>query len=795
MKEEVYKISGMSCAACSAAVERVTRRLPGVEESSVNLTTEKLNIRYDEAQVTPEMIAEKVQKAGFGIAPFVPEENRADYYAIDDGGRQRVRVVLALIFAGVLLYVSMGQMMGRVPVPEFLDMWENPMGLALSEMVLAALVMIIGHRYFVSGFKALFHGNPNMDSLVALGCSCSFIYSVVMTVQIPGRPELVHQLYFESAAVVLALIQLGKYMESRSKRKTKAAIEALMQLVPPKATVLVRSESGSVEDDIAAGETEEVETVALKPGDIVLVKTGDRIPADGKAVFGNAGVDESMLTGESLPVEKAAGDAMTGGSIAVSGMVYIEIEKTGSDTVLSGIIALVEEAQGHKAPISRLADKVAGIFVPAVMAIAVAAFVIWMIAGAELAFALKVFTGVLVVACPCALGLATPTAVMVGTGVGAKHGILLRSGEALENLGKVDTVVLDKTGTVTTGKPKIMEIVALSSDAAQLLMKAATLERLSSHPLARAIAEAGDAGFDSMVGNALGGARADEPGKVYAVAEGSFEEAAGLGACGKLVERYGDLADADLAQGQLRRNEIRRFMLHIGSAKYMESKGIDTSGLAAHASRLAAQGAALAYAAEDGVCVGLLALSDEVRASSREAVGRLHELGLRVLMVSGDNAGAAGRVGSIAGVDEVLSGVLPGGKRDVVGRLKEEGHRVIMVGDGINDAPALAAADIGIAIGGGSDIAMEAGDVVLMKSDVLDVARAVRLSRATLRDIRQNLFWAFFYNCIGIPIAAGALYPGFGFVLSPMIAGLAMSLSSVCVVSNALRLRRVNLDR
>ncbi len=796
MKEEVYKISGMSCAACSAAVERVTRKLEGVEESSVNLTTEKMNIKYDESMVSPEQIIEKVGKAGFGCQLYVEEEEAPfdEYYAIDDDKGQKLRVISALCLSAVIMYISMGQMMGHLPVPQFLSMSESPMGLALTELVLTTLVLIIGRKYFVNGFKSLAHLNPNMDSLVALGCSCSYIYSIVMTCFIPGDPAAVHQLYYESAAVVLSLIQLGKFMESGSKRKTKAAIAGLVQLVPRQATVLSRGEDGSLEEDIKAGITAEVDTDKLKPGDVVIVQTGMRIPADGVVVYGSAGVDESMLTGESLPVEKKVGDRVTGGSVSGSGLVYVEIDKTGKDTVLSGIIRLVEEAQGHKAPISRLADKVAGIFVPVVMGIATLAFIIWMIAGAELSFALKIFTGVLVVACPCSLGLATPTAIMVGTGVGARNGILLRSGEALETLGKADTVVLDKTGTLTTGNLKVREIVALNSDATELLQKAAAVEKLSVHPLAKAISAAGDEGLAKMLGSSEGG-HINGPRKAYTVAEGTFSDTAGLGTCGKLIESYAELADGQGSGAFSRKNELRRSMMHLGSAKYMEQQGIDVSGLAEHASRLAAQGAALVYAAEDGVAVGLLALADEIRASSRDAVDRLHAQGLKVLMVSGDNAGAAGHIGSLAGVDEVRSGVLPGGKADEVVRLQKEGHRVIMVGDGINDAPALAQADIGIAVGGGSDIAMDAGDIVLMKSDVLDVTRAIRLSRATLRDIKQNLFWAFFYNSIGIPIAAGVLYPAFGFVLSPMIAGLAMSLSSVCVVSNALRLRGVNLDK
>ncbi len=762
MRDETYKITGMHCAACSASVERVTQKLPGVEKSEVNLMTETMHIIYDETQVSADEIGAKIRKAGFGMEdmPAVTDKwQRLDMEG--EGAAEKTGLIAACVLSAILMYVSMGQMMtSSLWVPGFLDMAQHPLSLAVVEMVLALGVLCIGRRYIIGGYKALFHLNPNMDSLVAIGCSCSFLYSLVMACMIPGDKSYVHQLYFESAAVVLTLIMVGKYMEAGSKDKTKDAVKSLLRLVPDTA-IRVDADTFDEGSEFTAA-VSEVPTATLKKDDIILIKSGARIPIDAVVLSGEGSVDESMLTGESLPVPKGPGDMLIGGSVTYNGTLYARVVHTGNDTTISSIVRFIEEAQAHKAPISRLADKVAGIFVPAVMAIALVAAIIWLVAGKDPAFALKIFTAVLVVACPCSLGLATPTAVMVGTGVGAKNGILLRSGEALEAAGKVDTVVLDKTGTVTSGKMRLRKVVAQNISAAELLACAAAVERLSSHPLAKAIVSGAEEKAEKL-------GISDAGGDKYAVTE--FADIPGRGAKAKV--------------------DGREYIF--GSARLMRENEIDIKAAKEHADELAEMGCALVYAAADGRCVGVLGVSDTVRDEAKAAVAALKDIGIEVIMMTGDSEAAGKSTAREVGIDRAFTEVLPEGKATHVEELKAAGHRVMMVGDGINDAPALTAADIGVAIGSGSDIALESGDIVLMKSDIEDIPRAVRLSRATVRNIKQNLFWAFFYNCIGIPIAAGVLYPAFGFLLSPMIAGLAMSLSSICVVSNALRLRRVNL--
>ncbi len=749
MREEKYDISGMHCAACSASVERVTRKLPGVERSDVNLTTEIMTICYDESQVTPEQITAKVEKAGFGCALHAEKQKTTQQDPADaetaELRRKKRELIAAGIFSLVLLYVSMGQMLPfglpGLPLPDLFSMHTHPVNFAILQLLLTVPVLYCGRNFFTSGFKALFHGNPNMDSLVAIGSGCSFAYSVVMTFLISDAPHTyVHNLYYESAAVVLTLVSLGKFLESRNMQKTKGAITALMKLAPDTA--------------ILAASGREVPTKSLKNGDVVLVKPGARVPADGVVTDGESSVNEAMLTGESLPVEKIAGSEVIGGSVNQNGALYVQVTRTGEDTTLARIIRFVEDAQGRKAPISKTADKVAGVFVPVVMGIAVLSAIAWAVAGEPFAFVLRVFTSVLVIACPCALGLATPTAIMVGTGLGAKHGILIRSGEILEITHRVDTVVLDKTGTVTKGEPTVMAVVPYQCGGDVLLTAAAAVESVSAHPLANAIT-------------------------AYAATQ----------SLGELPrpEHFENLSGRGL------RATLEGRTVLAGSRRLLEEAGVDPSPLLEEAERLASQGQTPMFFARDGVLLGLISVADPVKETSAAAIARMKELGIRTVLLTGDNHAAANHIGALVGADEVIAEVLPEEKASVVERLEREGRTVMMVGDGINDAPALTAATVGCAIGSGSDIAIESADIVLMRSDLQDVPRALRLSALTLRDIKQNLFWAFCYNTIGIPIAAGLLYLFGGPLLSPMFAGAAMSLSSVCVVGNALRLGRAKL--
>ena len=749
MREEVYDISGMHCAACSASVEKVTRRLPGVERSDVNLVAERMTIVYDETQVTPEQIVAKVEKAGFGAALHQEKQESAPAQTGEDPEEAELRrkkreLIVSAIFSCALLYVSMGQMLPfglpALPLPDLFSMHTHPMNFAVLQLMLAIPVLYCGRSFFINGFQALFHGNPNMDSLVAIGSACSFVYSVVMMFLITDTHGHAHELYYESAAVVLTLVSLGKFMESRNMKKTKSAITALMRLTPDTALL---ADSGK-----------EVPTSAVKAGDVLLVKPGARVPLDGVVTKGESSVNEAMLTGESLPVEKTEGSEVIGGSVNENGVLYVKVTRVGEDTTLSRIIRFVEDAQGKKAPISRTADKVAGIFVPTVIAIAVLAAAVWAIAGKDFAFVLRVFTSVLVIACPCALGLATPTAIMVGTGLGAKHGILIRSGEILEVTRSVDTVVLDKTGTVTKGEPAVTEVCPADGTTEGLLTIAAAVESVSQHPLAAAI--------------------------VQAALEKNLST-------GKQPEHF------DLLPGRGLRAALSGRTVLAGNRRLMEENSVDISALSEKADALAGQGETPMFFAADGALLGLISVADPVKETSAAAITALRKQGLRVVMLTGDSRAAAEHIGALVGVDEVIPEVLPEEKAVHVQKLEAAGHKVMMVGDGINDAPALTAATVGCAIGSGSDIAIEAADIVLMRSDLEDVPRALRLSALTLRDIKQNLFWAFCYNTIGIPIAAGLLYALGGPLLSPMFAGAAMSLSSVCVVGNALRLGTVKL--
>ena len=740
MKQEEYIISGMSCAACSASVQRVVSRLEGVESCDVNLITGKMTVGYDEEKTGQADFTRVVEKAGFGIRPDTPEEAEKPKAAEKKKGGFGGTVVSAVLSA-LLLYISMGQMLtDKLPVPPFMNISGDPYGFALTQLLLCIPVMFIGRRFFTHGIPLLLRGNPNMDSLVAVGAGASFIYSVVMTYMIPYNMHAVHNLYYESVAVVITLVALGKQLEEHSKRRTASAVEKLMRLSPDTARVLRDGKEITVPTkDVAVGET-------------VIVKPGESIPLDGKIIKGESSADESMLTGESLPIEKTEGSPVTGGSINISGVIYVTVTKIGKDTALAKIIKFVEDAQNKKAPISKTADKVAGVFVPVVITIAVIAAAVWLIAGKDISFPLRVFTSVLVIACPCALGLATPTAVMVGTGLGAENGILIRNGEILEMTHTVKAAVFDKTGTVTVGKAAVTDIYA--DDKARLLKTAVAAEADSAHPLAQAVT-------------------------AYAAENG--------------INVAGRAEKSEYISGKGLRCIINGENIMLGNASLLAEGGADISKYRETGERLAGEGKSLIYAAVNGECIGLIAIADQVRETSKDAFARLKKLGIKTVILSGDNKACAEYIGAAVGADEVYSEVLPEEKAKIISEIKQKYGVVMMVGDGINDAPALTEADIGCAVGGGSDIAIEAADIVLMKNDPLDVPRAIRLSRLTITNIKENLFWAFCYNAICIPIAAGLLYVFGGPLLSPMLAGLAMSLSSVFVVGNALRLRSKKL--
>lgn len=740
MKQEEYIISGMSCAACSASVQRVVSRLEGVENCDVNLITGKMTVSYDEQKTGQADFTRVVEKAGFGIRPDTPEETEKPKAAEKkkDGFGD---TVVSAVLSALLLYISMGQMLtDKLPVPPFMNMSGDPYGFALTQLLLCIPVMFIGRRFFTHGIPLLLRGNPNMDSLVAVGAGASFIYSVVMTYMIPYNMHAVHNLYYESVAVVITLVALGKQLEEHSKRRTASAVEKLMRLSPDTTRIL------------RDGREVTVPTKEVAVGETVIVKPGESIPLDGKIIKGESSADESMLTGESLPIEKTEGSLVTGGSINISGVIYVTVTKIGKDTALAKIIKFVEDAQNKKAPISKTADKVAGVFVPVVITIAVIAAAAWLIAGKDISFALRVFTSVLVIACPCALGLATPTAVMVGTGLGAENGILIRNGEILEITHTVKAAVFDKTGTVTVGKAAVTDVFA--DDKERLLKIAAAAEADSAHPLAQAVT-------------------------AYAAENG--------------ITVAGRAEKSEYISGKGLKCLINGENILLGNTALLAEGGADISKYREIGERLASEGKSLIYAAVNGECIGLTAVADQVRETSKAAFARLKKLGIKTVILSGDNKACAEYIGAAVGADEVYSEVLPEEKAKIISEIKQKYGVVMMVGDGINDAPALTEADIGCAVGGGSDIAIEAADIVLMKNDPLDVPRAIRLSRLTITNIKENLFWAFCYNAICIPIAAGLLYVFGGTLLSPMLAGLAMSLSSVFVVGNALRLRSKKL--
>ena len=736
MKTEQYIISGMSCAACSASVTRVVSRLEGVESCEVNLITGKMTVTFDQNKTGESDFIRVVEKAGFGIKPDIPEEvkeSKAEKKKEDSP----LPIIISAVFSGILLYISMGQMIfGNIPLPSFIDMGKEPYNFALTQLLLCLPTLFFGRKFFTKGIPLLLRGHPNMDSLVAVGAGASLIYSIVMTYTVSHNPHAVHNLYFESVAVVITLVMLGKFFEGRSRRKTTDAIKKLMELAPDTAIVLRNGKEYTVPTrEVAVGET-------------IIIKPGAKIPLDGIVTEGSSSADESMLTGESLPVEKAVGDTVTGGSINLNGLIIAEVTHIGEDTTLSKIIKFVEDAQSKKAPISKTADKVSGIFVPAVIVVAIAAAIIWFIINGDFAFALKIFTSVLVVACPCALGLATPTAIMVGTGLGATNGILIRNGEILETTHKIKVAVFDKTGTVTKGKAVVTDIIA--KDKEIVLTYAAAAESGSDHPLAKAI-------LTYAAENRINVTHHPE----------EFENISGKGI--KCV--------------------INGKQILVGKPLFLEGNGIALVDFTAQTESLARQGKSIITVAVDGKALGLIAVADELKETSVQAFKALKEMNIKTVLLSGDNRLCAEYIGEILSANEVFAEVLPEEKAEIINNLKQKYGSVMMIGDGINDAPALSSADIGCAIGSGSDIAIEAADIVLMKNNPCDVARAVRLSRLTIKNIKQNLFWAFCYNSICIPIAAGVLYAFGGPLLSPMLAGLAMSLSSVFVVGNALRLR------
>ncbi|MBO0437553.1 heavy metal translocating P-type ATPase [Vagococcus fluvialis] len=738
-----YDIDGMTCASCSQTIEKVINKLDGVQSASVNLATEKMVVDFNPSELSSNDIMEAVKNSGYSAKESLSQEAQAD---LDKEKKEKhikkmwSRFWQSAVLTVPLLYIAMGEMVG-LPIPEMIHPMVYPERFALLQLALTIPVLIIGRPFFIVGFRALFKGHPNMDSLVALGTSAAALYSLYGTIMVLlGDHHFAMNLYYESAAVILTLITLGKYFEAVSKGKTSEAIKKLMGLAP-KTAIVIRD---GVETEIS------VDDVVL--GDVIVVKPGDKIPVDGVIVYGTSAVDESMLTGESIPIEKKAGDKVIGASINKNGSFQFEATKVGKDTTLSQIIKLVEDAQGSKAPIAQLADKVSGVFVPIVIGLAILSGVAWYFLGQESwIFALTITISVLVIACPCALGLATPTAIMVGTGKGAENGVLIKSGDALETTHKIETIVFDKTGTITEGKPVVTDILvtgSLSKD--DFLLLAASAEKGSEHPLGEAIVLA-----------------AEEKGMTF-----------------KEIDNFFAIPGHGIEV------EIEEQTFILGNKKLMLERQIVLLDFEEESNRLAKEGKTPMYIANSHELLGIIAVADTIKESSVKAIEKLHRMGLEVAMLTGDNKRTAEAIAKQVGIDRVLSEVLPEDKANEVKKLQQEGKKVAMVGDGINDAPALAQADIGIAIGSGTDVAMESADIVLMRSDLMDVPTAIELSHATIKNIKENLFWAFLYNTLGIPVAMGLLYLFGGPLLNPMIAGAAMSFSSVSVLLNALRLKR-----
>ncbi|WP_025724402.1 heavy metal translocating P-type ATPase [Acholeplasma granularum] len=740
MKQETFNVKGMTCAACVASVERATKKLNGVEDVSVNLTTEKLTLKFDPTLLEIKDIEKAVKDAGYTLDQNLMNFDAHQLIKEKQTHSLWKRFLISSIFSLPLLYISMGPMIGLY-LPDFMHPDKNPLTFTILQLLLTTPVMITGYSYFKNGFKTLFKLNPNMDSLIGIGTSAAYIYGVYALVMIIlGNNHFVHQLYFESAAVILTLITLGKYLESVSKGKTSQAIKKLIGLSPKEARILKDGIEVLIPiDDVVVG-------------DIIIVKPGDKIPVDGLIIEGYSSIDESMITGESIPVEKSVNDLVIGATINKNGSFKYEATKVGKDTVLAQIIKLIEDAQGSKAPIAKLADIISGYFVPVVIALAIISSLLWYIfGGKDLNFSLTIFITVLVIACPCALGLATPTAIMLGTGKGAENGILIKGGEALETLHKVDTIILDKTGTITQGKPVVTDIITLNNlKEDELLIIAASSEKGSEHPLAEAIINEAHTRNLNLV-------KIDK-----------FEALPGHGIhVVKNKDNY-----------------------YLGNQKLMDRKSIDNKALLKESEKLALEGKTPMFIAKNNELIGLIAVADVVKKTSKKAVERLTKLGIEVVMITGDNEKTAHATAKEIGIQSVRADVLPEDKANEVKNYQNQGKIVAMVGDGINDAPALVQSHVGIAIGSGTDVAIESADIVLVKNDLLDVLNAVELSHKTIKNIKENLFWAFAYNILGIPIAMGILYLFNGPLLNPMFAALAMSLSSVSVVLNALRIKR-----
>ncbi|MBQ4115776.1 MAG: heavy metal translocating P-type ATPase [Clostridia bacterium] len=737
---EKYSVKGMSCAACVASVEKAVKKVNGVQGCSVSLLTNSMTVdgEYDTAE-----LIEAVRNAGYDASVYSEDLSETTDNTADEIMKLKRRLVSSIFFLVVLMYMAMGHNMFGLPLPSILE--NSPIMITVIQLVLSLVVLVINKKFFINGFKSLFHGSPNMDTLVALGSLASFIYSIGVMVIMVITPEkaahLLHELYFESAAMILVLITVGKMLEAISKGKTTDALKGLMKLAPKNAVV------------IRDGEEKTVPIEQVKVDDIFVVRPGENVAVDGCVVEGSSSVNESALTGESIPVDKEVGDFVSSGTVNISGFIKCRATRVGNDTTLAQIIKMVSDASATKAPIARIADKVSGIFVPAVISIAIVTVIIWLVLGKEFGFALVRGISVLVISCPCALGLATPVAIMVGNGVGAKNGILFKTAESLEVTGRIKTIALDKTGTVTEGKPVITDIIPISDTTEkQLIEYAYSLEKKSEHPLAKAIVSYAESNGISF----------------FEVTD--FKNVVGNGLCAEY-------------QGK---------KLYGGNRKYIESVTRIDNEAVSLAEGLANEGKTPLFFALDSKLIGIIAVADVIKEDSRDAVMQLKNMGIHTVMLTGDNERTAKKIASQAGVDEVIAGVLPSGKESVIRELKTKG-RVAMVGDGINDALALTTADVGIAIGAGTDIAIDSADVVLMKSRLSDVVSAIKISRATLRTIHQNLFWAFIYNAIGIPVAAGAFISLFGWKMTPMLGAAAMSLSSFCVVTNALRLNFVRL--
>lgn len=761
MREEKFDITGMTCSACSARVEKAAAKLDGMECVSVNLLTSSMKAEFDETALSPEDIIQAVEKAGYGASTAqseIKKEGRLEGKQRKNIAREEIngmknRLILSFAFLIPLMYLSMGHMMQMdfgMPVPAFIENVfygeENAVSMVFAQFLLLLPILYANRKYFIVGFKSLFHGGPNMDTLIAIGSAAAAIYGCFALFRIGyglghGDLALVHRysmdIYFESSAMILTLITLGKFLETRSKGKTSEAIEKLMDLSPQTAVI---------EKD---GQEQEIPVEQVQVGDLLLIKPGAAIPVDGIIAEGRSSIDESVITGESIPVEKKPGDRAVSATINKSGFFKMKASKVGQDTTINQIIRLVDEASSSKAPIAKLADKIAGIFVPAVIGIAFLAAVIWLISGASFEFALSTGIAVLVISCPCALGLATPVAIMVGTGKGAENGILIKSGEALEIAHKVDTVVMDKTGTITEGKPEVTDVITYSGTEEQLLQLAVSLEKPSEHPLAEAILR-----------------KAEQAGQRPREVQ-EFKAIHGQGVTASLAgKRY-----------------------FAGNRRLLEEQKISVSQADEVLDRLSDQGKTPLIFTDEEKILGIIAVSDMEKSTSRRAIGQFEKMGVDVVMLTGDNERVAKAIQRRLHIPKVIAGVLPDDKEKHIRQLQEEGHIVAMIGDGINDAPALARADVGIAIGAGTEVAIESADAVLIKNDLLDAVTAIRLSKAVIRNIKQNLFWAFFYNCIGIPLAAGVFYNALGWQLSPMFGAAAMSLSSICVVTNALRLK------